>query len=151
MEQIVDNKAKERGFKQSPYNYRLFIQGFSSNFLALIVYVDDLLIKGHDELQIRETKQFLHQQFMIKDLGYAKYFLGLEIAKSKKEMLLNQRKYILDILQNTRLQNVKPMLYPLPKDFKLDNKSGDILPESKKYRKLRRKLLHLQPIKLYVT
>lgn len=45
-----------------------------------MVYVDDVLLTGTHETDINVVKQFLHTKFTIKDLGYAKYFLGIEIA-----------------------------------------------------------------------
>jgi hypothetical protein len=37
-----------------------------------------------------------------------KYFLGLEFAHSKDGININQCKYILDLLKETNLTNVKP-------------------------------------------
>ncbi|KAL0372319.1 UNVERIFIED_CONTAM: Retrovirus-related Pol polyprotein from transposon RE1 [Sesamum calycinum] len=53
--------------------------------VALIVYVDDVLITCPSEDKITEIKHFLNTAFTIKDLGHAKYFLGLEIARSTVE------------------------------------------------------------------
>ena len=52
---------------------------------------------------IIEVKEFLHQQFTKKDMGYAKFFLGLEIARSEQGIYLNQRKYIMDIINDAGL------------------------------------------------
>lgn len=61
-----------------------------------IAYVDNVLITGSCEAEIFQVKQFLDSIFVIKDLGYAKYFLGIKITRSAKGMLLCQRKYIGD-------------------------------------------------------
>ncbi|KAK6148264.1 hypothetical protein DH2020_019176 [Rehmannia glutinosa] len=52
--------------------------------------------------------------FTIKDLGLAKYFLGLEIARSESGTYLNQRKYILDILKDVGMMDCKPVSTPFP-------------------------------------
>ena len=41
--------------------------------------MDDVLVIGTNEDDIVVVKQFLHSQITIKDLSYAKYFLGFEI------------------------------------------------------------------------
>jgi len=45
-----------------------------------MIYVDDILIIGNDEIAIKGLKEYLHSTFHIKDLGSPKYFLGIEIA-----------------------------------------------------------------------
>ncbi|XP_058010210.1 uncharacterized mitochondrial protein AtMg00810-like [Hevea brasiliensis] len=110
----------------------------STHFLALIVYVDDVLISGPCEVDIVATKNFLDRTFTIKDLGHAKFFLGLEIARSPSRMYINQKKYILDILSNHGLQNGK-----IAQAMKLSSDTSPLLTEPKKYRRLVGKLLYL--------
>lgn len=37
----------------------------------------------------------------MKDLGTLKYFLGIEVSQSQHELILSQRKYVLDLLAKT--------------------------------------------------
>lgn len=83
--------------------------------MFLIVYVDDILVTGSSEELLKELKQYLHRAFTIKDLSFAKFFLGLEVARSSKGIYINQRKYILDIVKDTSLQHAKDADTPLPK------------------------------------
>jgi len=109
----------------------------------LLVYVDDLLITGDDCHGITAIKQALHTAFTIKDLGLARYFLGIEIARSPKGTFLNQQKYILNILHDKGLTGAKPALFPLPKYLNLSLDTGDILPDPSSYRRLVGRLLYL--------
>lgn len=86
------------GFVQSTHDHRLFSLKRSNCFLILLVYVDDVLIAGNSKSEIIKVKYFLHKKFTIKDLGHAKYFLGLEITRFDSELFVNQRKYALDLL-----------------------------------------------------
>ena len=51
--------------------------------------------------EITNLKKALAQKFEIKDLGNLKYFLGMEIAQSKRGISVSQRKYVLDLLKET--------------------------------------------------
>ena len=105
--------------------------------------MDDLLITGNDSAGIAQLKQALHHTFTIKDVGLARNFLGIEISRSSKGALLNQRKYILDILSDAGLTGAKPAKYPLPKGLKLSIYSGTPLSNPESYRRIIRRLLYL--------
>ena len=64
----------------------------------ILIYVDDIIITGSDKEGIISTKVFLKSTFDIKDLGELKYFLGIEICRSKEGLFLSQRMYTLDLL-----------------------------------------------------
>jgi Reverse transcriptase (RNA-dependent DNA polymerase) len=92
-----------------------------------LVYVDDLIITGSDEQKIRLIKHQLRDKFDIKDLSYLKYFLEIEVAFSKKGLFLSQRKYILDLLKETRKIGCKPVSTPIDSRNKLNCEDGDAL------------------------
>jgi len=87
--------------------------------VIVLIYVDDLLITGDSEVLIKETKQVLHQQFKLKDLGQLKYYLGIEILRSKAGIILNQMKYILELISDTRLSGAKFVTTPLESNLRL--------------------------------
>lgn len=47
---------------------------------------------------INATKEELHKQFKMNDLGNLKYFLGIEVLRSALGVILNQRKHILELI-----------------------------------------------------
>ena len=62
---------------------------------------------------ILSLKSFLHGQFHTKDLGMLKYFLDVEVLRSKHEIFLSQRKYVLDLLSETGKSGAKPCSFPM--------------------------------------
>ena len=53
------------------------------------MYVDDIVITRSDFKGIVSLKSFLHSQFQIKDLGILKYFLSIEVMRSKQGIMLS--------------------------------------------------------------
>lgn len=112
------------------------------DFLALVMYVDDLLITGTDEAKIIEFKRFLNDTFTIKDMGTAKYFLGIEMARGEKGMMLTQSKYILDLLKDVMIEEEKPITTCLPSGFQPCQPSL-LLQNPDQYRRLIGRFLYL--------
>lgn len=71
---------------------------YSGEITTFLVHIDDIIMTGNDEKKIHILKQ-MAKEFKIKELGRLKYFLGIEIAHSKKEIFLSQLKYVIDILK----------------------------------------------------
>jgi len=131
------------GFIQSKSDYSLFTKQDHGKCVYVLVYVDDLLIIGDDVLGINTLKTALDTAFTIKDLGLARYFLGLELSRSTQGIFLNQRKYTLDILFDAGITAAKPAKFPLPKGLKLSTEHGAILPDAEPYRRLIWRLLYM--------
>lgn len=64
-----------------------------------MVYVDDIVIACTDQECITKLNHHLFQHFLTKGLGELKYFLGIEVAQSRSDIIIAQRKYTLDILE----------------------------------------------------
>ncbi|XP_049406144.1 uncharacterized mitochondrial protein AtMg00810-like [Solanum stenotomum] len=63
----------------------------------------------------------------MKDLGNLKYFLGIEIMRSKIGILLNQRKYALELISDIGLSGAKLVSTPLEANVKLTTVEYDEL------------------------
>lgn len=70
------------GFIQTKHDYSLFTRLLDGHFLAILVYVDDIVLIGTSMPPIDYVKHSLDQAFTIKDLGALNYFLGVEISRS---------------------------------------------------------------------
>lgn len=130
---------------QNPCDHSLYTLIKDTESVAILIYVDDILVTGNSVTLIDQVKKFLHTQFNIKDLGPMKYFLGLEISRSSHGIYLHQRKYCLDIITDTGLLASKPSTIPMEQNHNLQNSTSSEL-SSKHisiYRRLVGRLIYL--------
>ena len=85
----------------------------------------------------------LNDRFKLKDLGPLKYFLGLEIARSADGISVCQRKYALEILEDSDLLASKPAKFKMEQNLKLSKDEGALLSDSTSYRRLVGRLIYL--------
>lgn len=110
---------------QSSIDYSLFAKPFLHYFPSIYWWSS-----------IYPRKSSLHAKFNVKDLGEARYFMGMEIHITAQGSYLSQHKYISDILKDIDMLNCKPARFPLPTRLKLRSNAGILLQDSYKYRRL---------------
>ncbi|KAL2247297.1 UNVERIFIED_CONTAM: Retrovirus-related Pol polyprotein from transposon RE1 [Sesamum indicum] len=137
------NKIKAYGFLQSAHDHCLFVKETASGPMALLVYVDDILITGPSVFDFQQIKQHLHELFTIKDIGTAHYFLDLEISRNSSGLFVAQNKYVMDIIRDSGLCQAISATIPLPHGLKLMASSGALLSNPDTYRRLVSRLLYL--------
>ncbi|KAL4285151.1 hypothetical protein GQ457_16G009230 [Hibiscus cannabinus] len=113
----------QQGFQQTQSDASLFTKGEGTNFIALLIYVDDVVLASPNHNEILSVKNFLHESFKIKDLGNLKFFLGFEVARSSKES--------------------KPVSTHILPNNKISKQDGVPLDSPTSYRKLIGKLIYL--------
>jgi hypothetical protein len=128
---------------QSKADHSLFTRLQGSSFIALLVYVDDVAIESNDSHAVSSFITMLNERFKLKDLGPLKYFLGLEIARSSTGISVCQRKYALEILEDSGLLASKPASFPMEQNLKLSRDDGTPLSDTTSYRRLIGRLLYL--------
>ncbi|KAL0311449.1 UNVERIFIED_CONTAM: Retrovirus-related Pol polyprotein from transposon RE1, partial [Sesamum angustifolium] len=128
------DKLTDFGFVQSVHDHCQFTKSTSLELMVLLIYVDDILVTGHCLHDIQKVKDYLHSLITIKNIGVARYFLGLEIAKSSAGIYMAQTKYALDIIQDIGLTHAKPASAPFLPGLKLSEACGKLLPNTDPYR-----------------
>ncbi|KAL5776979.1 hypothetical protein ACOSP7_009905 [Xanthoceras sorbifolium] len=122
----------------------MFIKHSSVGKIAvIIVCVDDTVLTGDYEEEIPRIKTVLTKECEIKDLGNLKYFLRIEIARSKKRIFVSQRKYVLDLLKDTDMLDCKPADTPMDFTNKLRSIQDSAPIEKGRYQRLVGKLIYL--------
>lgn len=90
----------------------------------------------------------------MRDLGILIFFLGIEFSRSQEGILMNQRKYTLEVIVESCLGGAKPMSTPLKFNQKLTSVSYDndvgsnnivdhVLDDANSYQRLIGRLVYL--------
>lgn len=79
------------GYVRSQSDRTMFYRySWGGKVTILIVYVHDVILTGHDIGEMENLKNLHAKEFQIKDLGDLRYFLGIEVARSKKGIFLSK-------------------------------------------------------------
>ena len=86
----------------------IFIKKSETRFAIMAVYVDDLNLVGTLE-ELTKTKNYLKNEFEMKDLGKTKFCLGLQIKHFPNGVLVYQSTYIKKVLKHFYMDKVHPL------------------------------------------
>ena len=67
--------------------YKHLVDG---KIVILIVYVDDIILTGDDIDGLEKLKRVLANEFEVKDIGFLRYFLGMEVARTTQGIVVCQ-------------------------------------------------------------
>ena len=134
--------VEEFGIQKSKSDHSAFYRNSSLGIILLVLYVDDIIITGSDSKGISSLKSFLKSQFQTKDLGMLRYFLGIEVMRSKHGIFLSQRKHVFDLLSETGKLGVKPCSSPMVPGVQL-TREGETVEDPERYRRQVGKLNYL--------
>ena len=96
----------EHGFKRSHVDHSLYTKkNGDGSPIILVLYVDYLLLAGKRKSTRKALKQQLNSAFSMKDLGEAKYILGMRIKRDRQQytLHLSQEKYIEKVLDRFKV------------------------------------------------
>ena len=129
--------------------FRHFLVG--GGVTILILYVDDIIIKGNRKDKAKHVEDKLIKHFVVKNLGPLKYFLGIEVAQSSRGLLMTQQKYILDLLKDIKILQCHTNGTPIEANHKFTLNENDTNIKKGSYQKLFGRLLYLSHTRLDIS
>lgn len=111
----ADKSLTSLGFKRASLEFCVYYKIEKNSCTIIALFVDDFLILWNNNKEKEFLKNELLKNFKIKDLGKAKFFLGINIEQDdvKGEIRLNQKQYISTLLEKFQMTDCAEKKTPL--------------------------------------
>ena len=143
----LKQELEQMGFKISQADAGLYVAEHEGSNIYALVYVDDILIAARDMAAIHNIKERLTSTFDVRDLGEAKYFLGISLHRDRHEQTLkmSQDRLSSELTDKYGLREAKTKRVPMSPNVQvIQAKEGQMLDkEVYRYSELVGSLLYL--------
>ncbi|WZZ35211.1 hypothetical protein YC2023_018612 [Brassica napus] len=112
----------------------VFVYINRNHLVYIPVYVDDIIITGSSNMLVIGVIQVLATRFSLKEPKDLNYFLGVEATRTSAGLHLMQRKYIIDLLLNTKMLDAKPVTTLMTVSQNLTLQSGTTIADPREFR-----------------
>ncbi|KAL4587787.1 hypothetical protein LXL04_000661 [Taraxacum kok-saghyz] len=123
------------GFRACQSDTSLFVRSSPSSTIYVLVYVDDVIVTGTNDVHLQRFITNLNQVFSLKDLGDLHFFLGLQIHRNATGLTLSQQAYIQDILARRNMSMATSITTPADPQTRL-LRDGDPFADPTLYRQV---------------
>jgi hypothetical protein len=114
----------------------------SDNILLVGVYVDDLVITGSSLATVEEFKEEM-KVFLMSNLGFLSFYLGIEVCQNAGSITLRQTHYARKILEIVHMADYKASATPMEERLRLSSDSTAEEVYVTKYRRIMGSLRYL--------
>nr|GEX98128.1 retrovirus-related Pol polyprotein from transposon TNT 1-94 [Tanacetum cinerariifolium] len=121
----------------------LFIRRFHDDILVVQVYVDDIIFGSTHPRYIELFSDLMKSRFEMSMMGEMTFFLGLQVNQSPCGIIINQSKYMLEILKKYGMKYSDPVGTPMEIKDKLDIYQNKTPVDATKYRSMIGALMYL--------
>ena len=104
----LDKCLRSLDFTRSSQEHAVYFKRLGISRLIIGVYVDDLIITGIENHQIKDFKAQMKNKFEMSDLGLLTSYLEIEVTQESGKILLSQRSYALRILEQNGISDCNP-------------------------------------------
>ena len=123
-------------FKPSDADAGLYIAQFKGSNVYILVYVDDILIAAKDIAAVNNVKERLTSIFDVRDLGEAKYFLGMSLDRNRAEhtLKMSQHRLASELVDKYGLKEAKTKSIPMSPSIRITQTQEDKILDKEVYR-----------------
>eukprot|EP00253_Pinus_taeda_P009234 PITA_09234 len=133
----------ENGFDKCDGEPTLYIKENDGKILIIVLYVDDLIFISNDASLIDDFKAVMKNEFEMTDLGFLRYFLGIEVDQSENGVFISQVKYVEVVLKRFNMQNSKAVVTSTIMGLKLTKEDSSKDFDPKLYKSIVSSLMYL--------
>eukprot|EP00253_Pinus_taeda_P003787 PITA_03787 len=139
----IDAYLIENGFDKCDGEPTLYINENDGKIIIVVLYVDDLIFTSNDASLIVDFKAVMKNEFQMTDLGFLRYFLGIEVDQSENGVFISQDKYVEAVLKRFIMQNSKATVTPTVVGLKLTKEDNSKDFDPKLYKSIVGSLMYL--------
>ncbi|GJT23984.1 ribonuclease H-like domain-containing protein [Tanacetum coccineum] len=100
-------------------DHYLLFQAWFLRLHYLLIIVDVIVLKASSTSLLQLIISSLHKEFDMTDLGALNYFLGISVTRDSIGMFLSQKKYTMELLDQTHMASFNPTQTPVDTVSKL--------------------------------
>eukprot|EP00253_Pinus_taeda_P007479 PITA_07479 len=129
--EVYGQEHKVCKLKKALYGLKQAPRAWYSRIDAYLIENDDLIFTSNDASLIADFKVVMKSEFEMTDLGFLRYFLGIEVDQSENGVFISQDKYVEAVLKRFNMQNIKAAVTPTVMGLKLtkEDSSKDFNPK----------------------
>eukprot|EP00253_Pinus_taeda_P024140 PITA_24140 len=139
----IDVYLIENGFDKCDGEPTLYINENDGKILIVFLYVDDLIFTSNDASLIVDFKAVMKSEFEMTDLGFLRYFLGIEVGQSENGFFISQVKYVEAVLKRFNMLNNNAAVTPTVMGLKLTKEDNNKDFDPKLYKSIVGSLMYL--------
>eukprot|EP00253_Pinus_taeda_P029848 PITA_29848 len=119
----IDSYLLDNEFDKCEGKPTVYIKEKDGKNLIVVLYVDDVIFTGNDDQLIKNFKSVM-KEFEITDMGFLKYFLGIEVDQNEKGIFISQARYVNQVLSRFNMQECKAAITPTVMGLKLSREDN---------------------------
>ena len=110
----IDTTLKQLGFVRLKSDVGIYVKGSGEGAVYIALYVDDLFLVGMLLANIKVVKEGLGREFKMKDMGEARFLLGIEIRRQEGgDVFLGQERYAKGVISRFNMEGCKSVSTPM--------------------------------------
>ncbi|GJR69759.1 retrovirus-related pol polyprotein from transposon TNT 1-94 [Tanacetum coccineum] len=133
----LSNFLMSKGFTKGTIDPTLFMIRYGEDILLVQIYVDDIIFGSTNPKFSKRFEKLMHSRFEMSLMGEMKFFLGLQIHQSPRDIFIKQAKYTLEILKKHGMEKCDTVGTPMATKPKLDaDLSGKLIDQTDYHSKI---------------
>ncbi len=132
----LDASLVSLGFQRSDSEHAVYVRDVGARRLIVGVYVDDIVITGGNDTELKQFKAQMKLKFQMSDLGLLSYYLGLEVKQNAEGITISQGAYARKIVEAAGLANCNTCLTPMESRLQLSKLSTHPPVDATEYRRI---------------
>eukprot|EP00253_Pinus_taeda_P031184 PITA_31184 len=120
----IDSYLLDNEFDKCEGEPTAYIKEKDGKILIVVLYVDDVIFTGNDDQLIKNFKSVMKEEFEMTDMGFLRYFLGIEVDQNEKGIFISQARYVNQVLSIFNMQECKAAITPTVMGLKLSREDS---------------------------